>query len=211
MAITCCICGRKQSGWIVDYPLSLELNDYRICKECGERYQKIQSAETLEDVSEELTYIRDQLSKGAQDETVKEFFELVFDKDNSEKTLDDIDAAIKKQRDEAIGSVMVTSGYNFEGYKITHYHDYISTETVLGMGAIKSLYATASNVVGIESEALNSKINDAKTKVIYDIRKKALELGANAIIGIDIDFTMFVETMVAVVASGTAVSIEKCE
>lgn len=55
MSIICCICGKKQSGWIIDYPLSPELDDYRICADCGEKYQKIRNANKLEDVIDEIS------------------------------------------------------------------------------------------------------------------------------------------------------------
>lgn len=58
MAIVCCICGKKQSGWIIDYPLSPELSEYRLCMECGERYQKIQRVENDEDAVEEIVFYR---------------------------------------------------------------------------------------------------------------------------------------------------------
>lgn len=209
MAIICCICGKKQSGWIIDYPLSSELNEYRVCMECGEKYQKIQNAEKLEDVSDEISYIKKRLQKGTTNETVINYFSLLFKEDNAQKTVKDIDIAIVGQRNEAINSIMVTSGYNFENYRIIQYCDYISAESVLGMGMFKALLASISSVAGAESESFQLKIKEAKARAIYEIKKNALELGANAIIGIDIDFSMIASEMVIIIASGTAVIIEE--
>lgn len=209
MAITCCICGKKQSGWIIDYPLSSELNEYRVCTECGEYYQKIQNAKKLEDVSDEITYLKECLQKSVANETVTNYLSRLFSEDNAEKTVQDINDEIMGQRDDVLNSIMVTSGYNFENYKIIKYCDFISAESVFGMGMFKALLASVSSVAGVESEAFQLKIKEAKTKAIYDIKKNALELGANAIIGIDIDFSMIVGDMVVIIASGTAVIIEE--
>ena len=50
-------------------------------------------------------------------------------------------------------SIMVTSGYDFEGYKIIKYCDFISAEAVFGTGVFKALLASVSSVMGVESEA----------------------------------------------------------
>ncbi len=209
MAIICCICGKKQSGWIIDYPLSPELNEYRVCMECGEKYQRIQNAEKLEDVSDEIVYIKEQLQKSMANETVINYLSQLFNEDNAKKTVQDIDIAIAGQRNEAINSIMVTSGYDFENYRIIRYCDYISSESVFGMGMFKALLASVSSVTGVESESFRLKIKEAKIKAIHEIKKNAIELGANAIIGIDIDFSMIAGEMVVIIASGTAVIIEE--
>ena len=208
MAIICCICGKKQSGWIVDYPLAPELNEYRVCMECGEIYQRIQNAEKLEDVADEIAYVKEHLQKGAANEEVTHYFTLLFSEENAQQAVQDIDSAIVEQRNEAINSIMVTSGYGFEGNRITRYCDYISAESVFGMGMLKALLASVSRMTGADSEPLRLKIKEAKTKAIYEIKKSALELGANAIIGIDIDFSMMASELVIVIASSTAVVIE---
>lgn len=190
----CCVCGKKQSSWIADYPLAAELANYRLCAECGEKYQRIQNAKTLEEASGEIDHFRKQLAKGGQDETVIRFFGLL---------LEGID------KGSTINSVLVTSGYNFEGYKIIKYCDYISAEAVFGMGMFKALLASVSSVAGAESEAFSRKVKEAREKAVYELRKNALELGANAIIGIDIDFSMIAGEMVVTIASGTAVVIEE--
>lgn len=208
MAIICCVCGKKQSGWIMDCPLWPKLNEYRLCMECGEKYQKIQNAEKLEDVVDEITYIKGCLQKGTADETVINYFSLLFSGENAQQAVRDIDAAIVEHRNEAINSIMITSGYNFDGYRIVRYCDYISAESVFGMGMFKTLFASVSSIAGVESESFRLKIKEAKTKAIYEIKKDALELGANAIIGIDIDFSMIASDMVIIIASGTAVIVE---
>lgn len=57
MAINCCICKKKQSGWIIDYALSPSLNEHRVCLKCWEQLQRIKNAKLFEDVPDDVNYI----------------------------------------------------------------------------------------------------------------------------------------------------------
>mgnify|MGYP003199428286 FL=1 len=211
MAIVCCLCGKKQSGWISDFPFSVELSEYRICAECFNSFDKLVNAEKLEDVPEEVEYIKNVAEKNINiDSVIKNRIKRILSKENESKSFQDVENEIVDERMNAINSVMVTSGFEFQGYTIVEYHDYVSSEVVMGMGVFKSLFAGISNFTGFESNALSEKIAETRKMVLNIIRKRAMEAGANAIIGLDMDFTMFGETMIAVIANGTAVTIEKC-
>ena len=68
--------------------------------------------------------------------------------------------------------------------------------------------ASITNIIGDESIVLSRKIDEAKFAAMEELKEKAVDIGANAIIGIDIDFSMFGDSMIAVIANGTAVMIE---
>jgi uncharacterized protein YbjQ (UPF0145 family) len=104
--------------------------------------------------------------------------------------------------------IMMTSGYNFEGYKIVEYVDFISAESVEGMGVFTGFAASVSNLTGDSSDSLESKLDSVRDSSIYKLKKQAVAKYCNAIIGLDLDFTMFGETMVGVIANGTAVKVE---
>ena len=145
------------------------------------------------------------------DKVVRDYLAVLFNEENTTKNMTEIQNDLLSKQENEINSLLVTSGFNFEGYNIIKYCDFITEETVLGLGAFKSLYASVANITGTESVSLHNKIEDAKNQAILELKKKALNLNANAIIGIDIDFTMFADSMVAVIANGTAVVIEKNE
>ena len=105
--------------------------------------------------------------------------------------------------------MLITSGFNFEGYIIKEYIKFISSEVVLGMGAFQGFTAAISNLAGTESNALKDKLNEAKNIVNDAIINQAANLGANAIIGVDIDYTMFGGELLGVIMSGTAVIVDK--
>lgn len=103
----------------------------------------------------------------------------------------------------------VTSGYNFEGSRIENYLGFVSAEVVLGMGFFRGIGADFADFFGTESQGLGRKLLEAKTAVFTKLRKDVWALGGNAIIGIDLDYTMFGNSLVGVIASGTAVIIER--
>jgi len=112
-----------------------------------------------------------------------------------------------RERLASIDAIWVTSGYNFEGHTITSYRGFISEETAVGMGFFKGFASSVSNVTGTESDSLRKKLLQTKQIVMYRLREDAYEAGANAIIGIDLDYTMFGDSIVGVIVSGTAVTI----
>ena len=119
--------------------------------------------------------------------------------------------AKKANAETAWKKVIINAGFNFEGYKIVEYKDFISYETAIGMGLFKNIASSFSNITGNESESLRNKLQEAREVVIEGIRRKAHKEGCNAIIGIDVDYSMFYNTMIAVVVSGTGVVIEKIQ
>ncbi|RHP34439.1 heavy metal-binding domain-containing protein [Lachnotalea sp. AF33-28] len=64
--------------------------------------------------------------------------------------------------------------------------------------------ANISNIRGTESKSLRKKLKSAKDAAMNDLKLQAYELGVNAIIGLDLDYTMFGDTIVGVIISGTA-------
>ncbi|WP_312045135.1 YbjQ family protein [Anaerotignum sp.] len=123
---------------------------------------------------------------------------------NSEQTITNIVSDDKFDK-----NFLTSSGFNFEGYKIIEYFDFISSEKVMGMGIFKGISSSLSNIIGAESTSLSSILEQTKSTVLRDLKKQALMLGANALIGIDLDYTMFGDSLVGVIMSGTAIKIEE--
>ena len=104
--------------------------------------------------------------------------------------------------------MVLTTGYNFDGYKITNYLNVISAEVVLGTGIFSSLGSQFADFTGSRSGTYERKLESAKENALNELKKQAEFLGGNAIIGIDIDYTTFTSDILGVVANGTAVVIE---
>lgn len=104
---------------------------------------------------------------------------------------------------------MLTSGYNFEGYKIVSYNGIVSGEVVLGTGFLSEFSASISDLFGSVSEEFSAKMVKAKEIATLKMTNLSASKGGNAIIGVDFDYTTFGNNMIAVSANGTSVVIEK--
>lgn len=105
--------------------------------------------------------------------------------------------------------MLITSGYNFEGYRISKYLGICSGECALGTGFLSSFGAGLADLLGTNSALYGDKLNKAREYAINNLINKANILGANAIIAIDVDYTVFSADILGVTANGTAVIIEE--
>ena len=110
-----------------------------------------------------------------------------------------------------IDSHTLTTGYDFEGYSIKKYIKVISGEVVMGTGMFSELAASLADLVGEESEAFNQKLKLAKENALRKMIINSINLGGNAIIGVDFDYVTFDKNMIGVIANGTCVYIERIE
>ena len=105
--------------------------------------------------------------------------------------------------------MLITSGYNFEGYDIVNYLGYESVQVVLGTGIFSSFDASISDLLGTRSSAYEDKLNLAEKAGKEKLMEKAGHNGGNAIIGLDIDYTTFTNDVIAVIVGGTIVKVER--
>lgn len=105
--------------------------------------------------------------------------------------------------------MLITSGYNFEGYHISKYLGICSGECALGTGFLSSFGAGLADLLGTNSSLYGDKLSKAREYAINNLISKANILGANAIIAVDIDYTVFSADILGVTANGTAVIIEE--
>lgn len=105
--------------------------------------------------------------------------------------------------------LLITSGYNFEGYKITAYLGLCSGEAALGTGFLSSLGASLADFLGTNSSMYEEKLNAARNIALDNLIEHARSCGANAIIAVQIEYTAFSADIMGVTANGTAVRIEE--
>lgn len=103
----------------------------------------------------------------------------------------------------------VTTGYDFQGYRIEKYVGLVSGEIVCGTGMLKDFKASVSDLFGAESKAYAGTIKAAKKSVLVDMIKESISFGGNAIIGIDYDIITLGGNMIGVSVNGTSVIIGK--
>ena len=118
---------------------------------------------------------------------------------------------ITDEQDEAIASILLTTE-TAPNLNISKRIEIVTAECAFGMNIFKDLFAGVRNVVGGRSEAVQKTMRDSRRTALYELKKEAYEVGANAVVGVDLDYVELAGTgssMVMLVASGTAVVIEE--
>jgi len=103
--------------------------------------------------------------------------------------------------------MIITTTATLEGKKIIEYKGIVTGETIFGANFVKDIMASIRDFVGGRSATYEKTIGDARAVSLKEMQEKAEELGANAIVGVDIDYET-IGTMLMVATSGTAVVIE---
>ncbi|MBE3669219.1 hypothetical protein BOO25_09730 [Vibrio navarrensis] len=107
--------------------------------------------------------------------------------------------------------MIVTTTPQIEGKRIVAYKGVITGEAILGANLFKDLFAGIRDMVGGRSGTYEKELERARTIAFEELEQKARALGANAIVGVDIDYEVLGQSngMLMVSASGTAVVIEQ--
>jgi uncharacterized protein YbjQ (UPF0145 family) len=115
-----------------------------------------------------------------------------------------------QERLQAINDVLLTTEVVTD-LRVLKRIEVISAEVAYGMNIFKDLFADVRNIVGGRSKAVQNTMRDARRTALYELKKEAYEVGANAVVGVDLDYVELSahSTMVMLVATGTAVVIEK--
>jgi uncharacterized protein YbjQ (UPF0145 family) len=103
--------------------------------------------------------------------------------------------------------MIVTTGPGVEGRPVERYLGVVSSQAIMGMHVGKDITAGFRNIVGGRSKSYEKEIAQAVGEVIEELGGKAEELGADAIVSIDIDYESVGGSMLMVAASGTAVKL----
>ncbi|MBQ9636485.1 MAG: heavy metal-binding domain-containing protein [Prevotella sp.] len=105
--------------------------------------------------------------------------------------------------------MILTTTPTIEGQPIREYKGLVTGETIIGANFWKDFKASIRDIVGGRSGAYERVLSEAKETSLKEMEERARKLGANAIVGIDIDYETIGETnsMLMVATSGTAVVI----
>ncbi len=106
--------------------------------------------------------------------------------------------------------MLVTTTPTIEGKRITAYYGIISGETIIGANIIRDFLAGVRDIVGGRSGSYEEVLREAKDVALREMQDNARALGANAVIGVDLDYETVggSGSMLMVTACGTAVWIE---
>ncbi|SEF97334.1 Uncharacterized conserved protein YbjQ, UPF0145 family [Thalassococcus halodurans] len=104
--------------------------------------------------------------------------------------------------------MIITTTPNVEGHKILAYKGLVVGEAIMGANFVRDFFASITDIVGGRSGAYEAKLQDARDTAINELKSRALQLGATAVVGVDLDYEVVGDTMLMVSVSGTAVVLE---
>jgi uncharacterized protein YbjQ (UPF0145 family) len=108
--------------------------------------------------------------------------------------------------------ILVTTTPSVEGRRIVAYKGLVGGDAILGANMFRDFFAGIRDILGGRSGAYEKVLRKAKTEAVNDMMEQAREAGANAVVGVDLDYeTIQIQdggSMLMVSASGTAVVLE---
>jgi len=106
--------------------------------------------------------------------------------------------------------MQVTTTPSIEGLRITKYCGIVAGEAILGANVFKDVFAGIRDLVGGRSATYERELQRARDIALAEMQEKAADMGANAVVGVDLDYEVLGQGngMLMVSASGTAVVVE---
>ena len=105
--------------------------------------------------------------------------------------------------------MILTTTPSVEGHTITEYKGVVFGEVISGVNFLRDFAASIRNIVGGRSGSYEEELITARTQAMNEMSERAAQLGADAVVGIDIDYEVLGDNngMLMVTASGTAVKL----
>ena len=141
------------------------------------------------------------------------------ERDNADRQQADQARAVQEKQ-QALASMLITAGFNFDGYTVTKYSGYISGDDAIAMD--RPTQGFWGGVTGNVGSGLLDSLKHIRRNALAELKESAYALGCNAIIGVDFDYltldpvtvtnrggTLYLPFLFAVTANGNAVVIEK--
>ena len=106
--------------------------------------------------------------------------------------------------------MIISTTPSLEGKRITNYYGVVTGETIIGANLFRDLFAGIRDIVGGRASSYEKVLREAKDAALKEMSERAEAIGANAIVGVDLDYETVGSnsSMLMVTASGTAITIE---
>lgn len=106
--------------------------------------------------------------------------------------------------------MIITTTPAIEGKQIREYKGIVTGEAILGANIFRDLFAGIRDIVGGRSAAYERELRTARETAMSEMQTAAMEVGANAVVGVDLDYEVLGQAngMLMVSISGTAVVVE---
>ncbi|AWW32914.1 YbjQ family protein [Echinicola strongylocentroti] len=104
--------------------------------------------------------------------------------------------------------MITTTTPSVEGHEIKKYCGIVTGETIIGANVFRDFFASITDIVGGRSGTYEKVLKEAKSTSLMEMEMQAKSMGANAVVGVDLDYETIRDGMLMVTASGTAVFVE---
>ena len=106
--------------------------------------------------------------------------------------------------------MIITTTDQVEGRRVIDYLGVVTGEAIIGVNVFRDFFAGIRDIVGGRSGGYQNALKDAREHAMADMRDAAKRLGADAVVGVDLDYEVIGKEngMLMVSASGTAVTVE---
>jgi uncharacterized protein YbjQ (UPF0145 family) len=104
--------------------------------------------------------------------------------------------------------MIITTTPSIDSKQITEYKGIVAGEAIMGANVVRDIFASITDIVGGRSGMYEQKLVEARQVSLQEMETEAQKLGANAVVGVDLDYEVVREGMLMVTASGTAVVVK---
>ena len=106
--------------------------------------------------------------------------------------------------------MLITTTPTIEGKRIREYRGIVTGEAILGANIFRDLFAGVRDIVGGRSAGYEKELRTARETALAELAANAQQLGANAVVGVDLDYEVLGQNngMLMVSVSGTAVKVD---
>lgn len=103
--------------------------------------------------------------------------------------------------------MLITTTNAIEGHAVTEYLGLVTAQGVLGVNAFKDMAAGMRNVFGGRSKSYENELAGGVSATVEEMQQQAQAMGADAVIGVDVDYETVGSNMLMISVSGTAVKL----
>ncbi|MCF6093976.1 YbjQ family protein [Microaerobacter geothermalis] len=103
--------------------------------------------------------------------------------------------------------MILTTTNTIQNKEVEEYLGIVTGEAIMGANVVRDFMASITDIIGGRSGAYENKLAEGRQIAINEMKEQARRMGANAIVGIDLDFETLRDGMMMVVATGTAVKV----
>ncbi|PLS31492.1 putative heavy-metal-binding [Bifidobacterium margollesii] len=165
------------------------------------------------------TFLGSDLEDSAVTRAVAAFTEKLNAAEKQQKEIKQKKQEEENKKNAALSQILITSGFNFDGYTIKKYSGYISGDDVIQVDRGREGIFANPTAVG---PAMSKALINLRRNALTELKEAALDLGCNAVIGVDFDYmtlapetvnlnggTLYMPYVFCVTANGNAVIIEQ--